>query len=152
MNDHENETQTQQPQGPPPPPRPGPVPPTRTQLRTAAACVTALAYHHRSRLSEGDLPLVQPDLHWLLIAHVIPALHLVGLHEAPTAQRDVLRLVFSALRDAAVVRVADLSGYLESITIRQQQDLLALAHRQLHPGGQVDSDTTEGHQPEGRDR
>ena len=41
------------------------------------------------------------------------------------------RLVFAALRKAAAVRTVELAGYLESITIGQQQALLALAHRYL---------------------
>lgn len=114
----------------PPPPRPGPPPPT-TQLRTAAAHVTALAYHHRAQLAKSTLPLVQPGLHWLLLAHITPALHLAGLHDGPASHRCVLRLVLAALRDAAAVRTTELASYLESVTIAQQQDLLALAHQYL---------------------
>lgn len=113
----------------PPPPRPGPPPPT--QLRTAAAHVTALAYHHRAQLAKSSLPLVQPDLHWLLLAHITPGLHLAGLYDGPASHRCVLRLVLAALRDAAAVRTPELGSYLESITTAQQQDLLALAHQYL---------------------
>lgn len=133
MNDTRTDTESPGPHTVPAPPRPEPVAPTRAQLRAAAACVAALAYHHRGQLAESSLPLAQPDLHWLLIAHLTPALHLVGLHNAPASQNSVLRLVFAALKDAAAVRTDDLAGYLEAITIRQQQDLLALAHQNLQP-------------------
>ncbi|WP_157436514.1 hypothetical protein [Actinospica robiniae] len=118
-------------QTPPQPPRSGPVPPTRTQLRAAAAWVTTLAHQHRARLAESSLPLVQPDLHWLLRAHIAPAFTLAGLHLGPASQRCVLRLVLAALQDAAAVRPAELGFYLESVTTAQQLELLAVAHRSL---------------------
>lgn len=121
--------QSQDTQTPPPPPPPGP--PTRTRVHDAAAYVTALAYHHRAQLSASSLPLVHPDLHWLLLAHITPALELADVRVGPEAEFAVLRLVFAALRKAAAVRTAELAGYLESITIGQQQALLALAHRYL---------------------
>lgn len=114
-----------------PPPPPCPSSPNREQLHNAAAYVTALAYHHRAQLSASSLPLVHPDLHWLLLAHITPALELADVRIGPEAEFAVLRLVFAALRRAAAVRTAELAGYLESITIGQQQDLLAFAHRHL---------------------
>jgi hypothetical protein len=70
-------------------------------------------------------------LHWLLLAHLAPALQLAGLHPAPASKRCVLRLVFAALQDAAAVRPAELGGYLESITTEQQQEFLVVAHHRL---------------------
>ncbi|WP_034266622.1 hypothetical protein [Actinospica robiniae] len=124
-------SETQHAQEPPPPPRPGPVPPTRTQVYDAAAYVTALAYHHRAQLSQSSLPLVHPDLHWLLLAHTAPAFELAGIRSTPATEIAVLRLVFAALRKATAVRTAEFGGYLESITPGQQQHILALAHRYL---------------------
>ena len=114
-----------------PPPGPDPDAPTPAQLYDAAAYVTALAYHHRAQLSKSSMPLAQPDLYWLLFAHVDPAFKLAGVYNDAAAKCCVLRLVLSALRQAAMVRAAELGGYLEAITAGQQQHLLALAHRYL---------------------
>ena len=108
------------------PPPPETQPPT-ANVASAAACLTALAYH----ASPG---CGRPGRHATirLLRTLTPhACARTGLPTDETTRTRVLAAAINALLHVSGVRPGELARYLDAVTAKQRRDLLNHAHRFL---------------------